>query len=481
MKKRFIPTIIAVVLFLLLFMYANVYESHEIAEPGKDLPVTLANVKLDEVKKVTWKTPGMPDVVVECASGTAERYRLVQPLALRAETSEIDGALRHFEELKSERTIMAAATDTAAFGIGSNSPTLTIETASGTNTFTLGDRNPVGGFYLMRSGDQALYLVTTGADLAFRKGVNDLRARKIFHEEFGDIESVSLESASGTLRMARNASGEWQITEPKAEKADSGEVSMLIFGIRDLRAHRFAQDNVAEADYAKYGLDKPTTKARLTARGGKIYEVLVGRDDGGEVFVKRSDDSSVYVFVKSSLAVLDKDFNQLRTKELVNIPRENIERIKLVVATSTVEIARSDKEWKAKDRVLPDGLVYALIDAVNALRVRSFYAWKDREAHGLARVDGCERVTLKHKGGDTELLLGKVEGEEVYGYLAGREEVFRLPGGVRKALMDLATEADKKPEPPAATGTAPVGAVETPKTASGAVVPGSAPAVPDKK
>ncbi|HNV71673.1 MAG TPA: hypothetical protein PKO06_18355, partial [Candidatus Ozemobacteraceae bacterium] len=133
MKKRFIPTVVALVVFLLLFLYANLYEVHEIAEPGKDLPVSLAKIAATDVKKLTWKTAGAPDVVVECASGaTMPKYRLVQPLALRAETPEVEGVMRHFEDLKSERTIMAAATDTAAFGISSQSPAIALETGSGT-------------------------------------------------------------------------------------------------------------------------------------------------------------------------------------------------------------------------------------------------------------------------------------------------------------------------------------------------------------
>jgi len=310
----------------------------------------------------------------------------------------------------------------------------------------------VGGFYLMRSGDPAVYLVTSGADLAFRKGANDLRARNIFHEEFAEIASLTLDSASGTMKLARNASGEWQILEPKPMKADSGEVSALVFGIRDLRAHRFVQDNAAEADYARYGLDKPSLKAHLYDRSGKVYELHLGKEEGGEVYVKRSDDASIYVFLKSALAILEKDVNQLRTKELVQVPRENIDRIKLVVATATVEVQRVDKEWKTKDRVVPGNLVYALIDAVNALRVRRFHLWKERETFGLARLEGCEQVTLKHDGAETKLLFGKTEGEEIYGYVEGREEVFRLPGSVRKAIMDLATEATKTPEPGTASG-----------------------------
>jgi len=104
MKKRFVPTLIVFTIFIVLLVYVNIHEVSEIPEPGKDLPVDLAKISLNDVKSITWKnfdsasqnasapkTEPDSEVKVEARKEyNRTNYYIVKPREFRGENSEIE-------------------------------------------------------------------------------------------------------------------------------------------------------------------------------------------------------------------------------------------------------------------------------------------------------------------------------------------------------------------------------------------------------
>ncbi len=458
MKKRFIWTIIAFVIFFILLVYVNVHEVEDIPEPGQDLPVELAKIPLAEVKGIAWKNffegpkRGEADTEVKAEvknDGSGRRFEIVKPRSFRGETSEFEGLLRNFEDLKSIRVINKNATDSATYGISTSSARLEIETASRTFAFVMGSQSPIDGMlYFQRQEDPAIYLVSSPLGSAFNKTVNDLRSKTFFFEDFATVASLTLETSSGTIKLEKNKNQDWMIMEPREMLADAGEVSGIIFGAHDLRVSRFVADEAPAT--APYGFEKPTRKVTLVDNKGKTYVLLTGKEDGGEVYVKRQDQPYVYALAKSNLAVLDKDFNRIRSRELPKITRTDTKKMLLKLATDTFTVDLSSSTWLVNGKAVDSKKVTALIDAYNIDRVTSFLPWDQKEKENLSALERNDRFEIHSASESRVVYFGKGDGGDISIVLNGKEEIYKVPIHLYdtfKSLFDEIKQA-QKPEKP---------------------------------
>jgi hypothetical protein len=494
MMKRFFPTLIALVVFIGLFVWVNLKEVDEIPAPGEDLPVDLAMVALPDIKAVSWNVPKNPKAISESGSPAWDKelrvevkrddasasYEIVKPRTFRAEKSELEGLLRNFENFRSERIISKTATATAGFGIGSESGQITIETATQTMTFTLGDASPLGGMvYLQKAGDPAVYLVRSSVSAAFNKAVVDLRAKDIFIEDFSSIGSLTLSTASGTFVFEQEKTGGWNMTAPKAMEADPGEVTGIISGIKDIRVAGFISDDPAENP--EFGFSKPTSKAVFTdQKSGKTYELLVGKETGSNLYVKRGDQPSVYTVAKMNLGFLDKDLNRLRTKQLPRVPRDQVKEVVLQTASETYTISAGASEtWTLDGKRVDAQKVSALIDAFNNDRVVTFLPIADKAKEQLDKPETCAQLKLVTDKETRHVIFGNGDGQNISLLLDKHEEIYKLPMHLfdtYREVRDSVQAVLNTPAPDAGVAVA-SGASVAPASAIAAPVPVATPAL----
>jgi hypothetical protein len=433
MKRRFVPTLFALVLFIVLFAYVNVYEVADIPEPGKDPVVELSAIPPEQVKTVTWHLAGTSqkaeaDVIKVAANpeGSPEKYQVVSPKPLRADPGEIDGILRHFRELRTEGITVKNATDTSVYGIGTDSPVLTIEGATQSVTLTLGAASPVGGMvYMMRQGDPQIYMVSSVVSSAFHKRLEDLRAKTIFFENFSEVKSAKVESASGTFAFEQRNVADWFMTEPKEAPVDGGEVSSTIFGARDLRVSRFVNDAPSASD--SYGFEKPAFRVTMSTASGSVYELIGGREENGERFVRRSDQPNVYAVNPTGLAFLQKDFHRYRSKELPKVARDAVQKVVLHSSRGeSFELALASNSWMFKDKPIEKDKVDELIDGYNSSRVSAFIDLEKKSDEQLADVKKNDRLELVTKDGKQVLAFGRGDGTNISIHLEGTAEIYKV-------------------------------------------------------
>lgn len=491
MGKRALPTIFALAVFIGLFVWVNLYEVEPIPEPGQDNPVDLTIIDPSEVKALVWKTPGRPDLRVETSKeGEQTRYELVQPRKLRGEDGEFGGILSRFENLRSTRTISTNATDTKVFGLGSESPSLTLETATRSVTLTLGDQHPIGNaFYLTRSGDPAVYLVGGDVQPAFRKTVDELRAKNLFTEDFTGFNQLAITNPSEAFKLEKGKDGNWNLLQPREMAADNSAVSNLIFGIRDLRVSRFIEDlgpekasgsGTPELDaqaLGRYGLEKPEARLVLGTGSGAIV-LTVGKEDNGERFVKR-DGPVVYAIPAAGAlsTLLSANLDQLRNKDLPGFDRSKVTSLDLKTASGSFKLERNGQAWEFDGRKLEMAKANSLFDGWTTNRIQQFRPAKDLEAAGLSG----EKVEQLKIGLGTESLtitFGKVENGQVSAQMGkgiSGEEIWQLPVALYDAFKNLYEAAKAAPPPvPAASAGVQSGIASESKT--GAATPTVLPA-----
>ncbi|MBI3038106.1 DUF4340 domain-containing protein [bacterium] len=468
--KRYFPTLIALVTFGILFLYTNIYEIEPIPKEGEDNPVQLSKVSTSLVKSVSWKTPSNEEIKVLAKSEKDKiSFEIVKPSSYHGEESEISGILKNFEDFKSERVISKTATDSSIFGIGTNSPQLSIESASETVTFRLGNDSPVGGSYLIKVGDPAIYLVSGSVVPAFRKSVNDLRSKNLFFQEdnfsTSDVSFVKLEQASGVFEIKKVKSGDWEIVSPKKAKADSTEINSIIERMHDLRITSFVSDQILGSN--TYGLDKPQGKIAFESSNGNKFEVLIGREENSQIFLKRADQPFVYGVVRADLTMFDKDFNGLRSKVLPQILSSEIKGLSIKTASESYMVQKNaSNSWEIKGRIIDSVKVNDLIGAYNSTKIHSFLPWTEGKSQGIENVIDCDRFELISASETRTLVFGKTEGTYVSAALEGQNEVLKLPSHIRDSFNNLLNLLAKPPEPPKLISSPTANVPEKPKEAN---------------
>ncbi|MBF0406358.1 MAG: DUF4340 domain-containing protein [Candidatus Riflebacteria bacterium] len=462
MKKRFFPTFVAIVIFAVLYVYANKYEIEPIPNAGEDNPVLLCDFRPSDVKSITWKKGTPDEIKVECKTEEAKTsYTLVKPHQWRGDESEIGGLLRNFEDFNSERIIAVNASDSSIYGISTQSQQLHVELATKTYIFTLGSNNPIGNsVYFMRDGDPTIYLVKGVISPAFNKTFNELRAKNIFPEDFTGVNSVELFNGTDTFKMQKPTGEEWKIVEPKICKADSTEVSTVIFSTHDIKAARFVQDewdskqkDEKAEELDKFGFEKPFCKVSFSENASKSWQFIVGKEENGERYVRRSDSRTVYAVPSSILTVLDKTFNNLRTKDLPVVDKKDVKKVSLRSNGTVCEIEPASPTWKCNGKDVDEPKLNAMFEALRSNRVKDFFPTAETEARGLSKPGDAERIEFVTASGTTSFVFGKGEATHISILIEGRDEIFSVPIQMHESFKALYDSVKPQPKTENATST----------------------------
>jgi hypothetical protein len=150
-------------------------------------------------------------------------------------------------------------------------------------------------------------------DRAVFEGVTSDRIRLL------RVESLA---RSSIVRLERDASGVWSLTDPIAYPADGGAVKALLDVVALLRAAP-----LPDADPASLGLDPPVAIVRVEERLGEEVrrtEVLVGRRDVDPSFAFYSVDGEVLRGPSSLFTAVDLNADEYRRQRVLGVPAREV-------------------------------------------------------------------------------------------------------------------------------------------------------------
>ncbi|HNX77285.1 MAG TPA: DUF4340 domain-containing protein [Candidatus Rifleibacterium sp.] len=430
MKKRFMPTVAAFVILLGLLVYANYYETEEILLPGVQKPVSMLECSEDAIRSITWKNTSEAELKLTFSNGES---RIVAPAEYRSDEDEATGLLKHFAQLRSELIIAENATDTSAFGITASSPVVIVETASKTTRLTLGDKTEVGGsYYMVRQDDPRVFMVPGYISGSFAKQIGDLRDRRFFYEDFGQVVEISISSANQAIVLKQaSATTDWLIESPVSLPADGVVVAQLLKNIHDLRVSRFVED--APDDPAGYGFASPSLKIAIVNKEGREFVLEAGEMSGVDTYVRVGGSAAIHAADTTAVGNLRFDTDDLREKLLPVPPLAEITTITLADATGSLRLEQKASAWMLGVQKITAGDVHEFVNALATARVNSFERTRDAArlaGYGLQAEEKCRLIEIKGSSASLRLLLGNRKGATL-SLLAGDE------------LVDISAELDE--------------------------------------
>lgn len=276
-----------------------------------------------------------------------------------------------------------------------------------------------------------------------------------------DITKVSIKKKGGDdIEIAKNDGGKWQITAPKAWRADQNEVSNMLSTLSSLSAERLIE---AKADnLGQFGLAQPAVELDVTEKNNKTQKLLIGDSTptGNAAYVALAGDPRVFTLENYNKNSLDKSENDLRDKRLLIFEQDKLSRVELQAKKQEIEFGRNKDQWqivkpepyRADDSNVQE-LIRKLADAKMDLSTpnddqkKLAAAFSAGTPVGIARVtddSGTEELQVRKNKDDYYAKSNAVEGV----YKVGKDLGTALDKGVEdfrnKKLFDLGfTDPDK--------------------------------------
>ena len=409
MKKRFIPTLIALVVLVLLVIYANEYETEEKLQPGEVKPVAIMGCTENDVKAISFGNDRNYNLKVVFDK---ESCKIVAPSEYSCDYAEAFGIARHFAELESEHYFNGTATDTSIYGFGKNAPMVKLETASGAVELTLGSKVAIGNsFYLKKENDPMVYIVPSHIKGSFYKALEDLRDRALYGEDFGKVCQITYKTASDSFKLVLDAkNSEWLIADTKFS-ADNVETANLINNMRNLRISTFIDSNDVSAD--EFEFNEPTLQISMTNENSKTYELKAGALKGTETYVT-ADGKLVQKVNTTKLNELRITLNDIRDKYLDIYPLSEITEIEVKDATGTVNIKKVKNAWLIDDIRVKDDDVKDFVNTLSRAKIEEYTSKEFAKDAGFADENKCPTIVLKSNDKAKKYWLGDNKGAVIY-------------------------------------------------------------------
>ena len=260
---------------------------------------------------------------------------------------------------------------------------------------------------------------------------------RLYPFEAKDVEGLTVVRKGETLTLKREGEG-WALIEPIRARAEKSAVESLVTTFATARRER--EIEAAPAKLGDYGLENPSARITVTAKG-QPHTLLLGEKTptGVWVYAKQGDRPAVFLLSDLLLRDSEKKVSDLREKTILAFERKDVRGIEVkgrgqtLAAEGSASEGSPTGEWRVTtpQEVKADReKIFAFLEKLGG-KIKEFVeeSPKDLGRYGL---DQPTRVTLwtgKEKDRTAKvLLLGKVDPSKkgLYAMRQGEPSIFLL-------------------------------------------------------
>ncbi len=339
----------------------------------------LYQVKSDDIQAVELMQKGQKPVVIE----KKEDWHVTQPLATDVEKSSVDSLVRALSALSSEAKVGDTVQDLKAYGLDDPGLKIRFLVSGQWHELTVGDKNAVSRGYYAQVGKGSVYLINESNWSLLNKGLNELRRRALFTFQADQAQKVTVSWDGGaTFQVQRSDEGEqqgaWQSPDQPTLKIKSSKVENILQQLQFLRAQNFLDDQPAQPDLSKVGLQPPQVQVRIGLGGDRSVELKLAHppENAKEKTVNAmSSELAGVVQVDSNVfKEIPKELSALEDRSLVSARSSEVKEVRWGVGDTTGSLANIEaNKWRLK---IGDGEVR---EPKESWRVNSFL-WELQQA-----------------------------------------------------------------------------------------------------
>ena len=413
--------------------------------------MVLPDYKPGQINKIEMKR-GDTNIVLESIDN--ERWRMVEPLQLRADRAEVEEILAQFEFLRKVGTIKES--ETANFNLkeyGLETPSLVIRlwlkkgsmvggTAGNITKYTvnIGDRLAAGQdtAYITTGDDKDVFVVGVKFLEKVSKEINDLRNKWAFEYDKHAVERVRLEREESEPVVCSKAEQLWWITQPLSDRADTERIKDILDELKNLEIAKEDFVSDSKEDIINYGLDKPVFTISIGTTDN-VQTLLLGHSLDEMIYAKLEGESSIFLVHDMILRNLDLELNDLRDKQLLRfdaIGTYGIEKIDMKSSDTNLVMEKTVQyDWmiKAPKLILADrDTVREFVEKIKDLQIQQYIddSGANFDKYGLA--DSPIEVSVFRRIGEGETVKFMIGNADKNGGLCyvrrdGEDAVYTVP------------------------------------------------------
>ncbi len=269
------------------------------------------------------------------------------------------------------------------------------------------------------------------------------------------VTGVTLTYPDRELELKKGDKG-WRLVKPVDAPADDAAVKAVISTLADAEVQKTLDE--APADPDAFGLEKPSPRVTLTVASGQSPPAIaVGKNTviGGKTYVRRGDETKVYLTASTIGFGLNKQAKDLREKDILHFQDDDVARVEIAPADGkTVTLVRKDKDsFTVEPGDLPADATEArsFLASLRSVRALDFPddAPADLQKYGLAKPRLAITVATGKEGAESQTLLfggDKTEGSQtqVYAKRANAPSVYAIADWSFKSLGKTAVQLRDK-------------------------------------
>ena len=259
---------------------------------------------------------------------------------------------------------------------------------------------------------------------------------KFFTVETDKINEVKL-TYKGQTTLLRKTDAGWKIVEPAPIDADPPEAISLAQAIANLESVRPVVDN--PSDLKQFGLAEPPITVEFKAENGVSGSFKLGNKNPTQtdIYAMKGGDNKVVLVSSFQETSFAKEPFALRDKKILKFDREKADAVTLVKGANTMELTRSDSEWKVA-KPIPGRSDYSAIEGfLTRLSSANMSKLVEENATALSKY-GLDKpamtVTVGSGSARATLVVGKSENGETYAKDASRPMVFTVDSTLQTDL-----------------------------------------------
>lgn len=167
------------------------------------------------------------------------------------------------------------------------------------------------------------------------------------------VEIAFADAAYQDLKLVKDTTDNWQLTEPLHADVDSEKVSQMLDDILNKRV----KQTLEVTELAQYGLDAPSITLSLWTEGGAPTAIFsIGKKAiNFSVYVKEKSETHIFLIESSALDDLTKSPTDLRDRSVLKFNPETVSSIQFkhwdagsTSQSSTINCEKRDETWQVR-------------------------------------------------------------------------------------------------------------------------------------
>lgn len=305
-KQLLILSGIFVFLLLVVLIFENPFRKSDYQKKVEEATTLFPNFNKEQVAKIEIVAKGEPTTL----SKQNEQWVVASMDNYPADNDSVDDLFTKVSEFDNANQVSDNPDNQAKFQVDSSGTEVKLMDANDKLLAHLFVGKNTPGFlssYVRVADSNDVYTAKGYLQSVFDKGTRTWKDRTIFDFNKDIVTQINITSAEETIELRLDAENKWQMLQPVSAAASQTEVQNLLTTFSQLKTDDFAEAK----ELSEYGLDTPTSTIVASLNDGTLVMLLVGKEEGGKLYVKRVDKDTIFMLFKSNVDRLIKKSDKL--------------------------------------------------------------------------------------------------------------------------------------------------------------------------